>query len=78
MALMRYAFDELGLHRLDGSWFDFNVPSKGLYKKCGWKEEGVKREYVYKQGKWRDLTVVGILESDYRSLIEENGYWSTE
>ena len=28
MALMRYAFDELGLHRLDGSWFDFNTASK--------------------------------------------------
>ena len=35
MAIMRYAFDELGLNRLDGSWFDSNVASKGLYKKCG-------------------------------------------
>jgi len=75
MALMRYAFDELGLHRLDGSWFDFNAPSKGLYKKCGWKEEGVVRECVYKRGEWRDLTVVGILESDYRELIAKNHYW---
>ena len=75
MAIMRYAFDELGLHRLDGSWFDFNAPSKGLYTKCGWKEEGIKREYVYKRGSWRDLTIVGILESDYRALISENHYW---
>lgn len=72
---MRYAFDELGLHRLDGSWFDFNEPSKGLYKKCGWKEEGVKREYVYKHGQWRDLTVVGVLESDYRKLVKNPAYW---
>ena len=75
MAIMRYVFDELGLHRLDGSWFDSNIPSKNLYTKCGWKEEGVKREYVYKRGEWRDLTIVGILESDYRQLIEETGYW---
>ncbi len=75
MAIMRYAFDELGLHRLDGSWFDFNEPSKNLYKKCGWKEEGVKREYIYKRGEWRDLTIVGVLESDYRQLIEDNHYW---
>lgn len=76
MAIMRYAFDELGLHRLDGSWFDFNVASKGLYAKCGWKEEGVLREYVYKQGKWRDLTTVGVLESDYRKLIADKDYWN--
>ena len=77
MALMRYAFDELGLHRLGGSWFDFNAPSKGLYLKCGWKEEGIERESVYKRGEWRDLTVVGILESDYRTLIEKNHYWDS-
>lgn len=75
MALMRYAFDELGLHRLDGSWFDFNTASKKLYTKCGWKEEGVKREYVYKKGEWRDLTIVGVLEKDYYKLIKENNYW---
>lgn len=44
MAIMRYAFDELGLHRLDGSWFDSNEASKALYTKCGWKPEGVIRE----------------------------------
>ena len=43
MAIMRYAFDELQLNRLDGSWFPENVASKGMYMKCGWKEEGVRR-----------------------------------
>lgn len=75
MAIMRYAFEELGLHRLDGSWFDFNAPSKGLYTKCGWKEEGVKRSCVYKHGKWRDLTIVGILDVDYYELLKTNNYW---
>ena len=75
MAIMRYAFDELGLHRLDGSWFETNAASIGLYKKCGWREEGVRREYVYKKGEFRDLTVVGILASDYYALIEKNHYW---
>ena len=75
MAIMRYAFDELGLNRLDGSWFENNEPSKRLYKKCGWSEEGVRREYVYKKGQFRDLTVVGILKSDYYALIEKNHYW---
>ncbi len=75
MAIMRYAFDELGLHRLDGSWFADNIASRGMYMKCGWREEGIRRECIYKQGKFRDLTVVGILASDYYELINNNHYW---
>lgn len=75
MAIMRYAFEELGLHRLDGSWFDENTASKGLYTKCGWKEEGVKRECVFKHGKWRDLTICGALASDYYEAVNRLKYW---
>lgn len=75
MAIMRYAFDELGMNRLDGSWFSDNTASKGMYMKCGWREEGIKREYVYKRGVYRDLVEVGILASDYYKLISQNHYW---
>lgn len=78
MAIMRYAFDELGLHRLDGSWFEFNTASKKLYTKCGWSVEGIRKEYVYKRGEFRDLTIVGILESDYRGLINRTHYWNVK
>lgn len=77
MAIERYAFEELGLHRLNGSWFDANEASKHLYKKCGWKEEGVQRSAVFKRGQWRDLTIVGILDSDYYELINKNHYWDS-
>ncbi len=75
MAIMRYAFDELQLNRLNGSWFDGNEASKNMYKKCGWKEEGIQRQYVFKNGEYRDLTIVGVLSSDYYKLIYENQYW---
>jgi RimJ/RimL family protein N-acetyltransferase len=75
MALMRYAFDELQLHRLDGCWFDENTASKNMYLKCGWKVEGCKRAYIYKQGHYRDLMETGILASDYYELIQKNHYW---
>lgn len=75
MALMRYAFDELGLHRLDGGRFPSNVASGNLYKKCGWSDEGVRRQCVFKRGEWRDVIYMGITEPDYRKLVAENGYW---
>jgi len=78
MAIMRYAFDELGLHRLDSGRFEDNIASRKLYEKCGWHTEGRRREYIYKNGSWRDWVYMGILESEYRKLIEETRYWSGE
>ncbi|SCN21297.1 Spermidine N(1)-acetyltransferase [Clostridium sp. N3C] len=75
MAIMRYAFDELQLNRLDGSWFDSNIASQKLYTKCGWSVEGRRRQYIYKNGEYRDLIVVGILKEDYIRLVKENRYW---
>ncbi|MBQ7217743.1 MAG: GNAT family N-acetyltransferase [Synergistaceae bacterium] len=75
MAIMRYAFDELNLHRLDGSWFATNTPSINLYKKCGWREEGIRRSCVFKRGEYRDIVTVGILASEYRELAEKTHYW---
>lgn len=76
MAIMRYAFDELGLHRLDGAIFEDNAASLRLYEKCGWRREGLKRECVYKGGEWKNLVAVGILESDYRDLAAATHYFN--
>lgn len=64
MAIMRYAFDELQLHRLDGSRFVDNFPSRNVYMKCGWVEEGIRRNYICKGGKYRDLVITGILAEE--------------
>jgi len=31
MTLMRYAFEEIGLYRLDGSMIEYNIPSLKFY-----------------------------------------------
>lgn len=76
MAIMRYAFDELGLNRLNGSWFAENIPSKSMYMKCGWKEEGLRRKYIFKHGEYRDLIETGVLAKDYYELVAKNNYWN--
>lgn len=75
MAIMRYAFDELQLNRLNSSWFADNIPSKMMYMKCGWKEEGIRRSFIFKHGAYRDLIETGVLASDYYQLIAKNHYW---
>ena len=76
MAIMKYAFEELQLNRLDGSIIKYNEPSRKLYcDKCGWQVEGVKRKSVFKLNEYHDELIVGILRDEYFKLINDNKYW---
>lgn len=75
MAIMRYAFDELGLMRLDGDMIEYNAASLGVYFKCGWKQEGTKKNWFYRKNRFWDKIVVGVTRDDYYELINSNKYW---
>lgn len=75
-AIMRYAFEELGLQRLDGSMIEYNEASLKMYiQKCGWKEEGRQRSWYFRKNKYWDRIMVGITKEDYFELIQNNNYW---
>ncbi len=79
MTIMRYAFEELGLNRLDGSMIASNEGSIGVYiKKCGWVLEGTKKEWYFRNNKYWDKHVVGITRGQYFELIKKNNYWNEQ
>ncbi|MDU7956478.1 MAG: GNAT family protein [Clostridium perfringens] len=49
-----YAFEEMGLHRLEASTLMENSRSQGLLKACGFNELGISEKYLYINGEWRD------------------------
>jgi RimJ/RimL family protein N-acetyltransferase len=76
MAISRYAFEELGMMRMNGSMISYNESSIGVYtKKCGWKVEGIKKNAYFRKNQWWDQVIVGITREDYFELIKENNYW---
>ncbi len=73
----KYAKEELGLNRLDTTIIAYNKASLGVYlDKCGWKEEGVKKNYYFRKNSWWDKIIAGITTEDYAELIKKNGYWA--
>lgn len=50
----RYAFLELGLHRLEANIQPDNHRSISLVQQCGFVREGMSRDFLYIQGRWRD------------------------
>jgi RimJ/RimL family protein N-acetyltransferase len=80
LATMRYAFEELNLERLDGGMIEYNQASIATYcgPKVGWKEEGRKRRYFFRKGRFWDQVVVGVTRADYAELCEKTRYWETQ
>lgn len=74
MASMKYAFEELRLVRLDGSFVEYNLPSQKMYQKCGWNIEGTKKKAIYRGGKHYDLLIAGITDDEYYAVKQKLGY----
>lgn len=75
MTMFKYAFSELRLHRVNTSALEQNEISLHVMEKVGCKREGIRRDVVFKQGKYHNLIMCGILDSDYWQRAEEMNYW---
>lgn len=71
MTALKYAFRELGLHKVSLRVFQNNERAIKSYSRCGFKKEGVEREQVFKDGKFHDLFIMSILDREYESLSKE-------
>jgi [ribosomal protein S5]-alanine N-acetyltransferase len=53
-AAVDYAFDDLGLHRLEANIQPGNVASIALVRRVGFQKEGYSPRYLRIDGEWRD------------------------
>ncbi|HEY6598412.1 MAG TPA: GNAT family N-acetyltransferase [Pseudomonadales bacterium] len=53
-ATVQFAFDELGLHRLEANIQPNNAPSLNLVRRCGFRNEGFSPRLLFIAGQWRD------------------------
>ena len=52
--VLRYAFRDLKLHRVEANVQPDNEPSIAVLKRCGFKKEGYSPKYLKIGGHWRD------------------------
>jgi RimJ/RimL family protein N-acetyltransferase len=64
--ILRYAFEDLGLERVNLSVFEFNDPAISSYEKIGFKKEGRISRAVRRDGGFRDAITMRILASEWR------------
>lgn len=65
--LLDYGFNELNLHRIYAFYLDSNEKAYSLYEDLGFKKEGLLRENVFKNGKYYNSIVIGLLRNEYEN-----------
>lgn len=71
--MLRFAFEELNLHRVELEVFDFNPRAIRCYEKAGFRREGTRRQAIFRDGRYHDAYLMAILQDEWtlHSAAEE-------
>jgi len=69
--LMKFAFEELGMHKIELGVHSTNKRAIACYKKCGFVLEGCEREHDFYNGKYIDSYRMGILKKEWETIYRK-------
>ena len=64
--LLDYAFNHKNLRRIEALVLEDNIASQKMHEKLGYKREGLLRESVYKDGRYKNQICYALLKSEYQ------------
>ncbi len=70
-AVFRFAFEDLGLHRLQVSIIPRNTASRGVVDKLGLRSEGIAERYIEINGSWEDHIRYAITAEEWTERRDE-------
>lgn len=59
-----FAFDDVGLHRIELEVYAFNARARHVYEALGFRVEGVKRDALWQDSEFHDAVVMSMLSTD--------------
>lgn len=69
-AVVRFCFEELGLHRLGLVVRADHPYAQGLYARLGFRVEGRERDAAWSEGHWVDFVRMGLLANEWPSRMD--------
>ena len=63
--ILKHAFNNVNPNRIDVGVLESNTRALKLYEKIGFKREGVKRQSIYKNGKYVNMIMMAILKESF-------------
>lgn len=64
--ILRYAFDELNLHRLTAATFEYNVAALNFLQRAGFTVEVRRRQAINRDGRRWDAILLGLLRDEWK------------
>jgi ribosomal-protein-alanine N-acetyltransferase len=61
-----FAFEDLGLHRVQAAVMPRNAASRRILAKCGFREEGYAERYLRIGGRWEDHVIYGLTAEEWQ------------
>lgn len=61
----RYAFHDLGLEKIMTEIAVENVGSRRAAEKAGYREVGIRRRHMWREGRWHDMWLAEVLRDDW-------------
>lgn len=73
--MMRHAFDELGVRRLEWKCDSLNAPSRAAAKRFGFTFEGIFRQHFIVKGRNRDTAWFSIIDTEWPAIRQAFQAW---
>lgn len=67
--VLEYCFNELNLNKVYLEVLADNIPAIKVYKKNNFRIEGKLRKHIYRDGKYIDYYIMGILIHEYKKIF---------
>jgi RimJ/RimL family protein N-acetyltransferase len=67
-AVLKVAFEELNLHRVELGVYSNNPSATRCYEKAGFMKEGTRRDILWNNNQWSSMIEMSILEDEWRKL----------
>ncbi len=66
--VLKHGFEDLNLHNIYLNVYSTNPRARKAYEAAGFVQEGVQREAVFKNGRYIDLILMSILQSEWKGF----------
>lgn len=66
-----HCFGPLGLHRVEATVRPENLPSQAVLRNVGFREEGLLRNYLDVDGRWRDHLLVALTSNEVQGTVAD-------
>jgi RimJ/RimL family protein N-acetyltransferase len=70
--LIKFIFEQMNINKIKLQVFSFNKRAVRSYEKCGFKKEGVLRMEIFRDGRYYDDIIMGLLREEYNELNKNN------